>query len=62
MQHKVSELCDRVNIIYEKSMNLRRMKYDTPKEQRDEAQIQFLIDDIQHLCRMIGADTSKYQK
>ncbi|MGB2352053.1 MAG: hypothetical protein ACPH9O_10555 [Akkermansiaceae bacterium] len=62
MQHKVSELCDKVNIIYEKSMNLRRMKYDTPKEQRDEAQIQFLIDDIQHLCRMIGADTSKYQK
>tara|TARA_Y100000004_G_scaffold160704_1_gene188318 strand:+ start:730 stop:918 length:189 start_codon:yes stop_codon:yes gene_type:complete len=62
MQHKVSELCDRVNIIYEKSMNLRRMKYDTPKEQRDEAQIQFLIDDIQHLCRMIGADTNKYQK
>ena len=54
MQHKVSELCDKVNIIYEKSMNLRRMKYDTPKEQRDEAQIQFLIDDIQHLCRMIG--------
>lgn len=62
MQHKVSELCDKVNIIYEKSMNLRRMKYDTPKEQRDEEQIQFLIDDIQHLCRMIGADTSKYQK
>ena len=62
MQHKVSELCDKVNIIYEKSMNLRRMTYDTPKEQRDEAQIQFLIDDIQHLCRMIGADTSKYQK
>ena len=62
MQHKVSELCDKVSIIYEKSMNLRRMKYDTPKEQRDEAQIQFLIDDIQHLCRMIGADTSKYQK
>lgn len=62
MQHKVSELCDKVNIIYEKSMNLRRMKYDTPKEQRDEAQIQFLIDDIQHLCRMIGADTNKYQK
>lgn len=62
MQHKVSELCDKVSVVYEKSMNLRRLKYDTPKVERDEAQIQFLIDDIQHMCRMIGADTNKYQK
>ena len=62
MIHKVSDLCDKVSVVYEKSMNLRRMKYDTPKEAQDEHAIQHQIDDIQHLCRMIGADTQKYQK
>lgn len=62
MIHKVSDLCDKINVIYEKSMNLRRMKYDTPKCEQNPEIIQFMIDDIQHLCRMIGADTDKYQK
>lgn len=62
MIHKVSDLCDKVNVIYEKSMNLRRLKYDTPKDKQDAEIIQFMIDDIQHMCRMIGADTDKYQK
>lgn len=62
MIHKVSDLCDKITVIYEKSMNLRRMKYDTPKEKQEPEMIQYLIDDIQHLCRMIGADTDKYQK
>ena len=55
-------MCNRVSVIYEKSLNLRRLKYDTPKGKRSEAEIQFLIDDIQSLCRAIGADTSKYDK
>ena len=62
MQHKISDLCDKVNVIYEKSMNLRRLKYDTPKTEQNVELIQFMIDDIQHMCRMIGADTNKYQK
>ena len=62
MIHKVSDLCDKVNVIYEKSMNLRRLKYDTPKEKQDAEIIQFMIDDIQSMCRMIGADKNKYQK
>ena len=62
MQHKISDLCDKINVIYEKSMNLRRLKYDTPKTEQNAELIQFMIDDIQHLCRMIGADTTKYQK
>lgn len=62
MLHKISDMCNRVSVIYEKSLNLRRLKYDTPKGKRSEAEIQFLIDDIQSLCRAIGADTSKYDK
>lgn len=62
MIHKISDLCDRVNVIYEKSMNLRRLKYDTPKHKRDEIQIQYLIDDIQSICATIAADKTDYQK
>jgi len=62
MLHKISEMCDKVNVIYEKSMNLRRLKYDTPKENQNQGDIQFLIDDIQQLCREIANDTNKYVK
>ena len=51
MIHKISQMCDKVSVIYNKSMELRRMKYDTPKESRDENQINFLVQDIQALCR-----------
>jgi hypothetical protein len=62
MLHKISQMCDRVDIVAEKSKALRELKYNTPKDKRSEAEIQFLIDDIQSLCRSIGADTSKYDK
>ena len=35
MIHKISQMCDKVNVIYEKSMHLRRLKYDTPKDQQN---------------------------
>ncbi len=62
MLHKISDMCDRVDIIAEKSKALRELKYNTPKNKRSNYEIQFLIDDIQSLCRSIGADTSKYDK
>ena len=62
MLHKISDMCDRVDIIAEKSKVLRELKYNTPKSKRSKYEIQFLIDDIQSLCRSIGADTSKYDK
>lgn len=62
MLHKISEMCDVVSVMYEKSMNLRRMKYDTPKEQQDVQIINALIDDIQALALQIARDKSKYQK
>ena len=55
-------MCDVVNLMYEKSMNLRRMKYDTPKEKRNEVEIQQLIADIQALALQIAHDRSPYQK
>jgi len=62
MLHKISEMCDKVNIMYERSMHLRRLKYDTPKEQQNQNEIQFLVDDIQALAREIANDRSQYVK
>tara|TARA_A200000159_G_C7324463_1_gene340309 strand:+ start:1728 stop:1943 length:216 start_codon:yes stop_codon:yes gene_type:complete len=62
MIHKISQMCDKVSVIYNKSMELRRLKYDTPKESRDENQINFLVQDIQALCREIANDTTTYTK
>ena len=62
MLHKISQMCDKVSVIYEKSLNLRRMKYDTPKEQQNKAMIDEMVADIQALARDIANDTGKYQK
>ena len=62
MLHKISDFCDVVNVMYEKSMNLRRMKYDTPKERQDTVQIDSLIQDIQSLALQIAHDRSPYEK
>mgnify|MGYP000950906142 CR=1 FL=1 len=65
MQHKISQLCDKVSVMYEKSMNLRRLKYDKPKESRtseDNANIDFLVADIQALAREISYDKGPYRK
>lgn len=62
MQHKISEMCDKVSVMYEKSMNLRRMKYDTPKDERQEYLIRELILDIQALAGDIANDRSPHPK
>ena len=42
MLHKISDMCNKVEVIYRKSEELRKLKYDTPKETRDETQVEFL--------------------
>jgi hypothetical protein len=62
MLHKISDFCDVVSVMYEKSMNLRRMKYDTPKENQNKEEIDILVQDIQALAMQIAHDRSPYQK
>ena len=62
MLHKISQMCDKVNVMYDKSMVLRRLKYDPPKDQRDNDQIDMLVQDIQALARDIANDQSPYTK
>ena len=62
MLHKISQMCDKVNVMYNKSMLLRRLKYDTPKDQQDTSQIDMLVQDIQALARDIANDKQPYVK
>lgn len=62
MLHKISQMCDRVKVMYEKSEELRRLKYDVPKEDQQKYEIDELVLDIQALARSIGNDTMPYNK
>jgi hypothetical protein len=65
MQHKISAMCDKVSVMYEKSMTLRRLKYDKPKESRtpeENFRIDALVEDIQALAGDLYNDRSPYIK
>lgn len=62
MQHKISEMCDKVSVMYEMSMNLRRLKYDTPKERQDRTAIDDLVVQIQALAGDIYNDRMQHPK
>lgn len=65
MYHKISDLNAKVNVMYEKSCNLRRLKYDIPKERRtreENVQLEWLIDDIRALAIEIANDDGPYDK
>jgi hypothetical protein len=61
MLHKISEMCDKVSVIYGKSLKLRELKYDE-NSKASKHEIDELVSDIQSLCREIANDTSKYVK
>ena len=61
MLHKISEMCDKVSVIYDKSLKLRELKYDKSSK-ASKHEIDELVSDIQSPCREIAHDTSKYVK
>jgi len=48
--------------MYEKSMILRRLKYDTPKDKQDPIIIKALLEDIQALALDLASDRNKHEK
>jgi hypothetical protein len=63
MFHKISDMCDKCKVIYDKAQLLKKLKYDTKTKNRElEIEIDNLIVDIQSLCRDIANDTGKYKK
>jgi hypothetical protein len=62
MLHKVSDLTKKVSVMYDKSLLLHRLKYDTPAHLRDDLTIQVLIDDIRQLAGDIYNDRAPYAR
>jgi len=65
MYHKISSMCDKVRVIYEKSEQLRIAKYghkDDVTERESDNDIDIMIKDIQQLCREIANDKGKYNR
>ena len=65
MYHKISSMCDKVQVIYQKSEELRIAKYghkDDVTERESDENINLMIKDIQTLCREIANDKGKYNR
>ena len=65
MYHKISSMCDKVRVIYQKSEELRIAKYghkDDVSQRESDSDINHRIKDIQTLCREIANDKGKYNK
>ena len=60
MLHKISDLTKKVSIMYDKSLLLHRLKYDTPKHDRNQQTINMLVADIQSLAGDIYNDRTPY--
>ena len=60
MLHKISEFCNKIDNIKKCSDDLRVLKYQTPKSNGRDIQIQNLIDTIQADCLLVASDKSDY--
>jgi|TARA_B100000902_G_scaffold376195_1_gene407000 hypothetical protein len=60
MIHKVSELCKKIDGIKKVSDRLYDMKYNQPKSQVRDAEVDNMIADIQSQCRLVANDKGKY--
>lgn len=62
MQHKISDLTRKVSVMYDLSLRLHRLKYDTPRDQQDHVLIDNLVSDIQAMAGDIFNDRSPYPR
>lgn len=56
MQHSIADMAKKISVMYDKSLLLYRLKYDTPADRQDERLINALIADIQALAGDIYND------
>ncbi len=56
MQHSISDLAKKISVMYDKSLLLYRLRYDTPADRQDELLINALVADIQALAGDIYND------
>ena len=60
MLHKISDFCDRIDFVKKQSDKLRELKYNTPKSNIRDQEINYLISDIQSVCLTLANDKSEY--
>lgn len=56
MQHSIADMAKKISVMYDKSLLLYRLRYDTPIDRQDERLINALIADIQALAGDIYND------
>ena len=62
MQHKISDLTRKVSVMYDLSLRLHRLKYDTPAHAQDHILINHVVLEIQALAGDIYNDRSPYPR
>ena len=62
MYHKISDLTRKVSAMYDLSLRLHRLKYDTPAHAQDNILIDNLVVDIQALAGDIYNDRNPYPR
>lgn len=60
MLHKVSALCDKVDVIKHLADKLRSVKYGEAKPSKE--MVDSLIQQIQYECLLVSQDKEKYKK
>ena len=60
MIHKVSELCNKIDGIKKVADRLRDIKYNQPKSQVRDAEVDNMIADIQSQFRLVANDKGVY--
>jgi len=62
MIHKISTMCTKIDLIKDKSDKLREYKYNPGFSEGSMTKCDYMIADIQHLCREVADDVEAYKK
>jgi hypothetical protein len=55
-------MCGKITAMYQLSIRLEKMKYNTPKEQQNKFEIDHMIEQLQQMAGEIYNDKSPYSK
>jgi hypothetical protein len=62
MLHRISDLCKKVDGLKIQSDRLYNLKYNNPKTKERDLEVDYLIADIQMMCKLIANDKGKYDR
>ncbi len=62
MLHKISDFCKKIDSIKSRSDELYNLKYNNPKTEARDKEVNALIEDIQYQCLLVAKDKKPYDK